>query len=278
MAKTSNVWKRLEQSARVIQAATQRQTLPSTLVILGSGFKGFEQTLRNTTEISLSEIIHFPVPRVAGHGASLIIGETSDREVCVLTGRVHLYEGYSPHEVVYPIRVLSTLGVQSLLITNASGSVDPTIRPGTVVLPKDQINLTAQNCLIGEDARELGSIFVDMSQVYHASWRQKVLTSTTPHNLNLAEGIYAGLLGPSYETPAETAMLRNLGANIVGMSTVQEVIAARHLKLNCLVMSFVTNMTGGLGDELTHEHVIDIVDKHKDSLFGLLEQTIAAAP
>lgn len=278
MARVSNVWKRLEQSARVIQAATQRQTLPSTLVVLGSGFKGFEQNLRKSTEIPLSEIVHFPVPRVAGHGASLIIGETADREICVLTGRVHLYEGYSPQEVVYPIRVLSTLGVQSVLLTNASGSVDPTIRPGTVVVAKDQINFTGQNCLIGEDARELGSIFVDMSQVYHAGWREALLTKSAQFSLQVAEGIYAGLLGPSYETPAETAMLRGLGANIVGMSTVQEVIAARHLKLNCLVLSFVTNMTGGLGDELTHEHVIDIVAKNKEALHRLLEQSIAAAP
>ena len=278
MAKATNVWKRLEQSAKVIQTATRRETLPETLVVLGSGFKGFEHGLKNTIEVPVSEITHFPVPRVAGHGASLVLGEAAGREVCVLTGRVHIYEGYEPHEVVYPIRVLSTLGVQNILLTNASGSVEPNVRPGTVVVAKDQINLTGQNCLIGDDARELGSIFVDMGQVYHPRWRDAVLAMADTINIKLTEGVYAGLLGPTYETPAETAMLRRLGATVVGMSTVQEVIAARHLNLRCLVLSFVTNMTGGLGDELTHQHVINLVAQHKDALHNLLARAIVAAP
>jgi purine-nucleoside phosphorylase len=278
MAKVTNVWKRLEQSARVIQAATRRETLPETLVVLGSGFKGFEHVLSNAVEVLVSEITHFPVPRVAGHGASLVVGEVAGRDVCVLTGRVHMYEGYEAQDVVYPIRVLSTLGVQNVLITNACGSVDATIRPGTVVVASDQINLTGRNCLIGEDARELGPIFVDMGQVFHPEWRSAVLPQGPALGLTLVPGVYGGLLGPTYETPAETAMLHRLGLNVVGMSTVQEVIAARHLKLRCLVLSFVTNMTGGLGGELTHEHVIDLVAQHKDALHRLLTHAVSTAP
>lgn len=278
MAKAINVWKRLEQSARVIQAAMGRETLPETLVVLGSGFKGFESVLKDSIEIPLNEITHFPIPRVAGHGASLVIGEINGREICVLTGRVHMYEGYTAQEIVYPIRVLSTLGVQNMLVTNASGSVDPNVRPGTVVVAKDQINLTGQNCLIGEDARELGPIFVDMSQVYQPEWRQAILRLAPSLKIKLIEGIYAGLLGPTYETPAETGMLNRLGATVVGMSTVQEVIAARHMKIRCLVLSFVTNMTGGLGNELTHDHVIELVAQHKDALHELLALSVAAAP
>lgn len=267
--KKPQIWKDLESTAEIIKKQTGRETLPDTLVILGSGFKGFERNLQNPLELDLSGIGNMPVPKVEGHGSSLVIGELNGREICVLTGRVHIYEGYSPSEVVFPIRVMSTLGVQRILLTNAAGSVDTSIRPGDVVLLKDHINLTGQNCLVGHEARALGQVFIDMSNAYDKIWRQEILKKEP-----LIEGIYAGVLGPSYETPAETSMISGLGANVVGMSTVLEAIAARQLNLKVAALSFVTNMAGGLGGTLDHEDVVELALENRDRLHRLISNVL----
>lgn len=267
----SAFWKRLEESARSIKQRLDREALPETLVVLGSGFKGFERQLDGAVTLESADIDHFPVPAVEGHGSSLVVGSIGDEEVAVMTGRVHLYEGWTPGEVVYPIRVLSTLGVQRVLLTNAAGSVDPTIKPGSVVLVKDHINLTYQNCLIGPEAQELGPIFLDMSECYDPAWRAKLAKLG-----GTVEGVYGGCIGPTYETPAETKMLRGLGLNVVGMSTVQEAIAAHQLKMRVACMSFVTNMTGGLGDKLEHADVVKLVNENKPRLYDLLARAVTA--
>jgi len=265
------IWKDLETTAEIIKRQTGRETLPDTLVVLGSGFKGFEQSLSNKIEVDLSSVGNMPVPKVEGHGASLVVGEIGDLKVCVLTGRVHLYEGYTPAEVVFPIRVMSTLGIQRVLLTNAAGSVDPAIKPGTIVLVKDHINLTGQNCLVGVEARALGQVFVDMGNAYDKIWRQKILKREP-----IIEGVYAGVLGPSYESPSETEMLSRMGANIVGMSTVLETIAARQLNLKVAALSFVTNMAGGLGGLLDHEDVVELATENRSRLHQMIKNILGA--
>lgn len=265
------VWLKIEESAATIQERLGREALPETVIVLGSGFKGFEERLTGAATLSLRDVEHMPVPRVEGHGASLVVGKAGAREVAVLTGRVHLYEGWTPNEVVYPLRVLSTLGVRRVLLTNASGSVDVQVRPGQVVLVRDHLNLTGQSCLAGEEAGELGPVFLDMGKAYDPAWRAQIAALG-----KTVDGVYAGVLGPQYETPAETAMLRGLGANVVGMSTVQEVIAAHHLHLKVACLSFVTNMAGGLGAPLSHGEVLELVDRHKAALHDLLLSTVGA--
>ena len=269
--KQPQIWKDLESTAEILKKQTGRETLPDTLVILGSGFKGFEKNLTKSIEVDLSSIGSMPVPKVEGHGASLVIGELGGKEICVLTGRVHMYEGYTPAEVVFPIRVLSTLGVQRVLLTNAAGSVDPSIKPGTVVLIKDHINFTGQNCLVGAEARALGQVFIDMGNAYDKMWRQKILKRE-----QIIEGVYAGVLGPSYESPSETEMLSRLGANVVGMSTVIETIAARQLNLKVAALSFVTNMAGGLGGVLDHEDVVELASENRSRLHQLIKNILGA--
>jgi purine-nucleoside phosphorylase len=243
--------------------------LPKVAVVLGSGFKGFEARLENAKTFEAKDFPHFPVPRVQGHGAQIVCGKAGAVDVCVLTGRVHMYEGYDADETVFPIRALAKAGVKRLLLTNAAGSVDPKIRAGQVVLLKDHLNLTGKNCLTGTEARLIGPQFLDMTVAYDAGLRQRLASLG-----GLVEGVYAGLLGPTYETPAETLMLGRLGANVVGMSTVQETIAARHLNLRVAALSFVTNMAGGLGDNLSHEEVIDLAEKHRVALHELLLNAI----
>ena len=267
-----SLWKMMEESAKALQGEIGRSTLPPTLTVLGSGFKGFERTLEVTAEVELSELPHFPVPAVAGHGSALVIGKTaSGDEVAVLTGRVHMYEGHSAADVVYPIRVLSTLGVQNVLLTNAAGSLQPDIKPGELVCLSDQINFTGRSCLINE-AKELGPTFVDMTAAYDPEWRQALVDA-----LGLRTGVYVGVLGPSYESPAETKMFGLWGGHVVGMSTVQEVLAARQLKMRVAGLSFVTNMAGGLGADVAHEDVVNLVAAHREQLHDHLTKAIAAS-
>jgi purine-nucleoside phosphorylase len=268
----SKFWKKLEESASCIQKSFGRETMPSTLVVLGSGFKDFAETLKNKQEIAFSDVDHFCVPSVAGHGASMIVGEADGQEVVVMTGRIHMYEGWDAQDVVYPIRVLSTIGVQNILLTNAAGSVDPKIQPGEAMVLTDHINMTGKNCLIG-DAKEYGeSLFIDMGNCYDKEWREQILKKE-----DTISGVYAGLMGPNYETTAETNMINKLGADVVGMSTVQETICAVHLKMKVAAISFVTNMAGGAQGGLHHQEVLDLATKHKQRLSDLLNHAIKFA-
>lgn len=249
--------------------------LPNLLVVLGSGFKGFEALIERSKTLDLSSIPHMPVPKVEGHGATLVVGTVHGRAVAVMTGRVHMYEGFSPDEVVFPLRALHAAGVRQVLLTNASGSVDARIGAGSIVLVNDQINLTGRNCLIGDDARSLGPVFVDMVACYDKVWRQAISAAAPGSTV---DGIYAGLLGPTYETPAETAMISRLGAHVVGMSTVQEVIAARQLGMRVACLSFVSNLAGGLSDAVTHGEVLSSGAQHKQKLHELVLKAIEVAP
>ncbi|MCX6108987.1 MAG: purine-nucleoside phosphorylase [Proteobacteria bacterium] len=260
-------------TAQFLQHRTGQARLPATLVVLGSGFKDFAAEVEGSTSIDMGEIPYFPQPKVAGHGGALVLGTIAAQPVAVLTGRVHLYEGFTPDQVVYPLRALAALGVERVLLTNASGSLDPAVAPGQVVLVRDQINFTGTSCLVGAAGRAFGPLFVDMGQAFDGAWAARI-KAVAPQ---VTDGIYVGVLGPSYETPAEARMLAGLGAQVVGMSTVQEVMAARHLGLKVACLSFVTNMSGGLGTPLLHADVLALAEQHKPELTALLIKAVGVA-
>ena len=265
----SKFWRQMEESAADILNRFDREALPPTVVVLGSGFKLFAKRLENTQELPFAEVSHFPVPSVEGHGASFVLGSVEGTEILVMTGRIHMYEGFDAEQVVYPLRVLNTIGAQNVLLTNAAGSVDPKIQPGTAMVLNDHINLTGKNCLVG-DAKEFGgSLFIDMGHAYDKDWRQAILK----HG-DVIEGVYAGMLGPNYETNAEVRMLKGMGADVVGMSTVQETIAAVHLKMKVAAISFVTNMAGATVEGLDHQEVLDLAARNEDRLCDLLTHAV----
>lgn len=265
----ASLLEKIDAGAKALLSELGRSGIPDVAVILGSGFKGFESKLSSVKTVEAHALPHFPVPGVEGHGAQIVCGKAGATEVCVMTGRVHMYEGHTAADVVFPLRVLAKAGAKRFLLTNAAGSVDPKLRPGQVVLVKDHLNLTGRNCLTGTEAKLIGPQFLDMTVAYDAGFR-KALAGLS----GVVEGVYAGLLGPTYETPAETAMLFRLGAQVVGMSTVQETIAARHLGLRVACLSFVTNMAGGLGENLSHEEVIELAAKHREPLHELLQKAV----
>jgi len=243
----------------------------SLFAVLGSGFRAIADDLPIHAKLALADIPHSRAPRVDGHGAELILTTIADRQVLLQTGRLHMYEGYSAHEVVFVLRAIGHLGVPKVLLTNATGSVNPEIHPGQLVAIADQINLTGQNCLIslGEEGKLENNPFIDMIGCFAPQPTKKLCES-----LNIRTAVYAGSMGPTYETPAETRMLRILGADIVGMSTVQEVIAARQLSMQVLGLSLVTNMAGGLSDVVAHDHVLAMSHAKKDMLKSALVKAI----
>jgi len=267
--KRSMFWNNLEDSAKDIKRRFNREILPDTAVILGSGFKTILESLDVLDSIAFEEIANFRVPSIEGHGAEVLLASFNGKEVVVLTGRTHMYEGLSAEEVVYPIRALGSLGVQNLLVTNAAGSLTDAILPGTFVVLKDHLNFTSQNCLIG-DAKEYNqSLFVDMANIYDSDWRARILEIE-----GSVEGIYAGVLGPNYETSAEARWLRSSGADVVGMSTVQEVIAAKHLKMKIAAISLVTNMSGGDFSGISHQEVLELGTNSESKILEIISQAI----
>ena len=243
-------------------------------VVLGSGFAKFgDYAFDKSIVYDLKNIPHMHGPKVQGHGGKLIFAELFGKRICVMTGRIHMYEGYKASEVVYPVRVMQALGVKNLVLTNASGSLRLGIKPGSVLVLNDHINFTGQNCL-AETPLEFGPQFVDMVGAYDKDWRQKILKSSA----ELQEGIYIGALGPTFETPAETRMFAGLGGDVIGMSTVQETIAARQLKMKVAGLSFATNYCGGLAANVNHEEVLAMGKNRADYLQSILLETIKVAP
>ena len=262
---------RIEESAAALRKALGTLHVPETVVVLGSGFKGAADQLDNVRSVALGSIRHFAVPAVAGHGSNLLIGDLDGERVCLLTGRVHLYEGHDADDVAHPIRVLAHLGAKSVLLTNASGSLTKSIKPGSLVVVNDQINLTGRTCLT--DAADIGPQFPSMAGAFDADWSRKIAAL----DRKIKRGVYAGVLGPAYETPAEARMLSRLGAHVVGMSTVIEVIAARQLGLRVACLSFVTNMSGGIGETLTHDEVLQMARKHGPWLSEMVKRAVGVS-
>jgi len=263
------VYQKIKETVEFIRRKTPLQ--PVIGIILGSGLGAFAESFSERTVIPYSSIPNFPFSTVAGHSGSLVIGKVAGVPVVALQGRVHLYEGYPISEVVYPARVIGCLGIRRLIVTNAAGGINTGFKPGDLMVITDHINLTGSNPLVGPNIDELGSRFPDMSHAYDPAMREITLGFAREREIVLQQGVYVGLLGPSYETPAEIRMCRVLGADAVGMSTVPEVIVAGHLGIPVLGISCITNMAAGiLPQKLTHQEVLDTTRRVENTFSALL--------
>ena len=246
----------IAQAKSVLESRTTLR--PAIGVVMGSGLGAFADELTERAEIPYSFIPGWPVSTAAGHAGKLVIGKLGHLPVAVMAGRAHLYEGYRAAQVAYPVRVLHDFGVRSMVFTNAAGGINAAFEPGGLVLITDHINLQGSNPLVGANEDSLGPRFPDMSEAYSRRYRDLAKEVALELCIFLQDGVYAGLLGPSYETPAEIRFLRTIGADVVGMSTVAEVIAANHLGMKVLAISCVTNMAAGIGDrKINHEEVLE---------------------
>jgi len=212
-----------------------------TAIILGTGLGDIENDIHVEKIIPYNEIPGFPISSVKSHTGSLILGKLADHDVVVMSGRLHLYEGYTPKEITLPIRVFKLIGIKNLFISNAAGGLRPDLKPGGVMLIMDHINLTGQNPLVGPNNEEIGPRFPDMTKPYNPDLAHKAIQAAEKENVDMKKGVYVQVLGPSMETASETRMLRALGADAVGMSTVMEVIQALHCNMNVLAVSAITN-------------------------------------
>ena len=245
---------------------------PKIAVILGSGLGAFAGELTGAKIIPYSDIPDWPRSTAIGHAGRLVAGKIGDVDVVVLSGRVHLYEGYTAQQVTFGIRVLSLLGIKSLVVTNAAGGIGSHLGRGGVVLISDHINLQGANPLIGPNDEALGARFPDMTEAYSKSYRETALKVAGDLGVKLHEGVYAALTGPSYETPAEIRYLRTIGADLVGMSTVPEVIVANHMGVKVLGISVVTNLAAGISKEkLTHKEVLETGEQVRGMLVQFLK-------
>ena len=271
--KPSQDFVRAERAAKFILAKTKLR--PRIGVVLGSGLGAFANELAGAARIDYKIIPHFPRSTAIGHAGRMVIGKVGDVPVAAMQGRVHLYEGYTQHEVIFPMRVMSRMGIRAALITNAAGGINLQFKQGCLVVLRDHINLQGTNPLIGPNEERFGVRFPDMTQVYWKSYQDVALQEGKRLGVEMAHGVYAALTGPSYETPAEIRYLRVIGADLVGMSTVPEVIAAAHLGIRVLGISCVTNMAAGILDQpITTEEVLETGERVKADFVALLRAVI----
>jgi purine-nucleoside phosphorylase len=264
-----------ELDAAVAAIRGRADVSPAVGVVLGSGLGGFADALDDAVEIPYGDIPGWPVATAIGHAGTLVIGSFGGVPVAVMRGRAHLYEGLSPAKVVFGIRALGLLGVRTLVLTNAVGAIDDRLRPGQLALISDHLNVQWQSPLVGPNEESLGPRFPDMSDAYDAELRAAAREAAGRLGLELGEGVYAAWLGPAFETPAEIRMLRTLGADLVGMSTVPEVLAARHMGIRCLAISCVTNLAAGMSPEpIDHERVLEVGAQAAGSLVALLRELV----
>ncbi len=265
-----------EELGEAVAAIRARTALaPSVGVVLGSGLGGFADAVEQPVDISYEEIPGWPGSTAVGHAGTLVLGAFGGVPVAVMKGRAHLYEGHPAGRVVFGIRVLGLLGVRTLVLTNACGAIDTSLEPGRLVLVSDHLNLQGTSPLVGPNDDTLGPRFPDMTDAYDPGLRAAAHAAARRLGVELSEGVYAGWLGPAFETPAEIRMLRTLGADLVGMSTVPEVLAARHMGLRCLAVSCVTNMAAGiLPEPIDHERVLEIGARSADTLTALLGELV----
>lgn len=247
---------------------------PRTAVVLGSAQAAFAGALDERMEIDYRHVPGWPVPAVEGHAGKLSVGRCGGTRVTVMSGRVHLYEGWTPQDVTFGVRVLGMLGLKSLVLTNAAGGINPSYRRGLPVLITDQINLQGSNPLVGPNDNALGPRFPDMTRAYCPEYRERAKQAAAELGIELGEGVYAGLLGPSFETPAEIRYLRTIGADLAGMSTVAETIVANHMGIRVLALSTVTNMAAGMQKELSHAEVLETGQAAAGDIIRLLTRVI----
>ena len=264
--------KNVEAAAEFIRG--KAQDVPTVAVVLGSGLGDFASRLSDSISLSYNVIPNWPASTVVGHEGRLAIGDLDGRRVAVLAGRAHFYEGHDLRTVTFPTRVLGALGVKTLILTNSAGGVNTQFSPGRLMVIDDHINLMGANPLTGPNDDRFGPRFPDMTEVYSRRLRKAADEAAASLGYELQHGVYAACQGPSYETPAEIRYLRKIGADAVGMSTVPEAIVARHMGMEVLGISCITNMAAGvLPQPLNHEEVLEVARKARDT-FGSLLQTV----
>ena len=269
----SDVFTFAEAAGRHVLAKTSLR--PRIALVLGSGLGGFADALSESVRIPYSEIPSFPRSTALGHAGQLVIGKADGIAIAAMQGRVHLYEGYSAQEAAFPMRVFGRMGVKAVVLTNAAGGINRSYSQGALVLIRDHINLQGQNPLVGSNDDRFGARFPDMSEVYARTYRAAAREEAAKLGIDLQEGVYAALLGPSYETPAEIEYLHRIGADLVGMSTACEAIAARHMGMKVLAMSCVTNMAAGILDQpLSHAEVMETGERVKTKFEALLRAVL----
>ncbi len=265
--------------AKLIQArdfvASKTQLRPKVGLVLGSGLGAFASKVKAEITIPFEEIPNFAKPTVEGHGGKLIIGHVGSTPCAILQGRIHYYEGHTMENVILPVRVLGLLGVKKIILTNAAGGLAEGMSPGDLMIIKDHINVMGTNPLIGPNISELGPRFPDMTDLYSKNIREKMVASFKELKVDFQVGIYCGLSGPTYETPSEVEHVRRMGADAVGMSTVPEAIAARHMGVEVAGISCITNLAAGItGQALSHDEVTEtgklVEDKFTSVLMNLI--------
>jgi purine-nucleoside phosphorylase len=268
-----NEFERAERAAQFVLSQTGQR--PEIALVLGSGLGGFAEELTEAVRIPFDEIPHYPRPSAEGHAGRLVIGKVGGVPIAAMQGRVHLYEGHSPKDVVFPMRVFGRMGIRAGILTNAAGGISPKLKPGCLVVLQDHVNLQGTNPLSGPNDARFGVRFVDMTKAYCQEYRDIALAEGSHLCLDIFEGVYAALHGPSYETPAEIRYLRTIGADMVGMSTAAEVTVARHMGIKVLAISCVTNMAAGItGQAISHEEVLDTGERIKGQFVALLRAVI----
>jgi purine-nucleoside phosphorylase len=269
MTSISDDFTQVEFTAKFIAAKSAIK--PVVAIVLGSGLGGFADEMTAAVRISYNDIPHFARSTAIGHAGQLVLGNIGEWPVVVMQGRVHLYEGYTVQNVVFPMRVFARMGVRAVVMTNAAGGINLEYGQGRLVVIKDHINLQGQNPLVGhEDPR-----FIDMTEAYSKSYRKMAVEAGKKLGIDLAEGVYVAVLGPSYETPAEIRFFRTIGADLVGMSTVPEVIVARQMGMKVLAISCVTNMAAGVTEaQINHQEVLEIGKRIAVQFKSLLREVV----
>ncbi|MGB7923782.1 MAG: purine-nucleoside phosphorylase [Pyrinomonadaceae bacterium] len=270
---TSTFYERAEHAARLIRAEWSEE--PRVGLVLGSGLGAFADDLEGATALSYGDIPGFARSTVEGHAGRLVLATVEGVPVVIMQGRFHYYEGYSMEEVVFPVRMLGLLGIKSLVLTNAAGGINVECEQGSLMIISDHLNLMGANPLFGPNDERFGQRFPDMSEVYTREYQETAVAEAHAIGVTLRRGIYAALQGPSYETPAEIRMLRTLGADAVGMSTVPEAIVARHMGMKILGISCITNMASGVLDQpINHDEVIETGERVRATFVQLLTRVI----
>jgi purine-nucleoside phosphorylase len=268
-----DLFQQAEEAAQFISAKSSLR--PAIAIVLGSGLGDFVDEAADAVRISYADVPHFLRSTAVGHAGRLVLGKIGACPVIIMQGRIHLYEGYPAQQVGFPMRVFARLGVRAAILTNAAGGINLDYEQGRLVVIKDHINLQGQNPLVGPEDERFGPRFIDMTEAYSRSYRKIALEAARKVGIDVGEGVYAGLLGPSYETPAEIRFLRAIGADLVGMSTVPEVIVCRQMGIKILAVSCVTNMAAGiLNQPLNHEEVLATARRVAAQLKALLREVI----
>ncbi len=275
MGKDKKIMKQLKETVKFLKKAYK--DAPQIGVVLGSGLSNFAEEIEVEKAIDYADIPNFPVSTVQGHSGKLIFGIMNGKRIVAMAGRFHYYEGYSSEEVIFPIRVMKLLGIEALLLSNAAGGVNPSFKVGDMMIITDHISIDMHNPLIGKNLKELGPRFPDMSQPYNKEFIKKAKEIAAKNNIPVREGVYFGVTGPTYETRAEYKMIHVMGGDAVGMSTVQECIAANHMKLPVFAMSVITDV--GIREEenvITHEEVLEAAKATEPKFAIIFKELIAA--